>query len=65
MFDKGSHPPGEGPTSDGGPRYAKRVPGKPGYVYSPYGQNVMINVGGAQHGEIMRDPQSGKPFRVP
>lgn len=51
-------------TSD--PPYAKPVPGKPGYVFSPYDSNGgYVDVTGYSPGQKVRDPYSGKIFLVP
>ena len=46
--------------------YAKAVPGKPGFVYSPYdGNKGYIDVRGFPPGTEVKDPYSGKSFLVP
>jgi len=45
--------------------YARPVPGKPGFVYSPYDEKFLIDVRGAPPGTLVNDPNSGKAFRVP
>jgi hypothetical protein len=45
--------------------YARPVPGKPGFVYSPYDEKFLIDVRGAPPGTAVNDPNSGKAFRVP
>jgi hypothetical protein len=45
--------------------YARPVPGKPGFVYSPYDEKFLIDVRGAPPGTVATDPNSGKTFRVP
>lgn len=45
--------------------YARPVPGKPGFVYSPYDEKFLIDVRGAPPGTVATDPNSGKAFRVP
>jgi hypothetical protein len=45
--------------------YARLVPGKPGFVYSPYDKKFLIDVRGASPGTVVTDPNSGKAFRVP
>ena len=46
--------------------YAKPVPGKPGYVYSPFDPNGgYVDVKGFAPGQKVKDPYSGKIFRVP
>lgn len=46
--------------------YAKPVPGKPGYVFSPFDPNGgYVDVTGFAPGSKVKDPYSGKIFRVP
>jgi hypothetical protein len=45
--------------------YARPVPDKPGFVYSPYDEKFLIDVRGAPPGTVVNDPNSGKAFRVP
>ena len=46
--------------------YGKPVPGKPGYVFSPYDKNGgYVDVTGFAPGEKVKDPYSGKIFLVP
>jgi hypothetical protein len=46
--------------------YAKPVPGKPGYVFSPYDKNGgYVDVTGYSPGQKVKDPYSGKVFLVP
>ena len=53
-------------TEDSAPLpYARPVPGKPGFVYSPYDEKFLIDVRGAPPGTVVNDPNSGKAFRVP
>jgi hypothetical protein len=48
------------------PPYAKPVPGKPGYVFSPYDPNGgYVDVTGYTPGSKVKDPYSGKVFLVP
>jgi hypothetical protein len=52
-------PPTQYPT-------AKAVPGKPGYVFSPYDPNGgYVDVNGFTSGSKVKDPYSGKIFLVP
>ena len=45
---------------------AKAVPGKPGYVFSPYDPNGgYVDVNGFSSGSKVKDPYSGKIFLVP
>ncbi|CAN5579538.1 hypothetical protein BH20VER3_BH20VER3_09300 [soil metagenome] len=46
--------------------YAKPVPGKQGYVFSPYDKNGgYVDVTGYSPGQKVKDPYSGKIFLVP
>ena len=46
--------------------YAKPVPGKPGYVYSPFDPNGgYVDVKGYAPGQKVKDPYTGKIFLVP
>ncbi|MGI8891083.1 MAG: hypothetical protein ACR2G0_09925 [Chthoniobacterales bacterium] len=46
--------------------YAKPVPGKPGYVFSPYDKSGgYVDVTGYNPGQKVKDPYSGKIFLVP
>jgi hypothetical protein len=45
--------------------YASPVPGKPGFVYSPYDTKFLIDVRGAPPGTEINDPNTGRPLRVP
>src|SRR5450432_461029 len=46
--------------------YAKPVPGKPGYVFSPFDtKGGYVDVTGYSPGSMVKDPYSGKIFRVP
>ena len=47
------------------PPVAKRVPGKPGMVYSPFAENQEIEVTGYPAGTKVRCPITNKTFRVP
>jgi hypothetical protein len=56
------------PPLDGNIPYAQPVPGRRGLVYPPGAkatEESMIDVGDFQTGQIVRDPRSGKLFRVP
>ncbi|MEI8233165.1 MAG: hypothetical protein WCH57_00600 [Verrucomicrobiota bacterium] len=45
---------------------ATPVPGKPGFVYSPYARTLgYIDVRGMSPGCLAKDPYSGRTFRVP
>ena len=58
--------PEPGPVTQGQPPYAKPVPGKPGFVFSPYDQyKGYIDVRGFPPGTEVKDPYSGKSFLVP
>ena len=43
----------------------KPVPGKPGYVYSPYESGKYVDVGGYAPGSKVKDPYAQKIFIVP
>lgn len=46
--------------------YGKPVPGKPGYVFSPYDKNGgYVDVTGYSPGQKVKDPYTGKIFLVP
>ena len=45
--------------------YASPVPGKPGFVYSPFDKKFVIDVRGVAPGTEVNDPNTGKVFRVP
>ncbi len=48
------------------PPFASPVPGKKGYVTSPYSPGAgFIDVTGLAPGSLAKDPYSGKAFRVP
>jgi hypothetical protein len=54
------------PESDGAIPYAKRIAGRPNYVYSPYAsKSQIVDVTGMAAGAKVRCPFSGKLFRVP
>jgi len=55
-------PPAQNKT--GGPEYAKRVPGKPNWIRSPYDGKI-LDATGFPPGTEVRDPQSGKIMLVP
>lgn len=44
---------------------AKPVEGKPGYVYSPFDTGKYVDVSGYAPGSKVKDPYSGKIFKVP
>lgn len=59
-------PPSEPPVKVGEIPYAKPVPGKPGFVFSPYEQyKGYIDVRGFPPGTEVKDPYSQKSFLVP
>ena len=45
--------------------YGKPIPGKPGFLYSPYDPRFIIDVRGFPPGTLVNDPNTNKPFRVP
>jgi hypothetical protein len=46
--------------------YGKPVPGKPGYVFSPFDKNGgYVDVTGYTPGQKVKDPYTGKIFLVP
>jgi hypothetical protein len=46
--------------------YGKPVPGKPGYVFSPFDKNGgYVDVTGYAPGQKVKDPYTGKTFLVP
>ena len=52
--------------SDGPPPFASPVPGRKGYVTSPFSPGAgFIDVNGLEPGSEAKDPYSGKVFRVP
>ncbi|MEY2528307.1 MAG: hypothetical protein QOJ05_397 [Verrucomicrobiota bacterium] len=53
-------PPSEAPLPNGIP-----IPGKPGFVQSPYDPKFIIDVRGFPPGTLVNDPNTNKPFRVP
>lgn len=59
-------PPTEPPKAPGDLPYAKAVPGKPGFVTSPYDPyKGYIDVRGYPPGTEVKDPYSQKTFLVP
>jgi len=64
-----THPPTavqDPPVQRGEIPYAKPVPGKPGFVFSPYDQfKGYIDVRGFPPGTEVKDPYSQKSFLVP
>ena len=69
--DSLAEPPGEGPPttatapSDSQFPTAKRVPNKPGFVFSPSDPSKYVDVSGYPSGSKVKDPYSGKIFTVP
>jgi hypothetical protein len=45
--------------------YGKPVPGKPGFVSSPFDPKFIIDVRGFPPGTLVNDPNTGKAFRIP
>ncbi len=63
---KPGNPVPEQPVVQGNIPYAKPVPGKAGFVFSPYEQyKGYIDVNGYPPGTEVKDPYSGKSFLVP
>lgn len=58
-------PPTTPPPAPGDVPYARSVPGKPGYVYSPKDPSKVISVEGLRPGSKAKDPETGEIFRVP
>ena len=52
-------------TAPGDAPFARPVPGKPGYVFSPLNSKKIIGVNGLRVGSKAKDPQTGEVFRVP
>jgi hypothetical protein len=58
--------PETAPVQVGNLPYGKPVPGKPGFVFSPYDPSKgYIDVRGFPPGTEVKDPYSGKSFLVP
>jgi hypothetical protein len=59
--------PGEGPSTTATSMFpvAKRVPNKPGFVFSPSDPSKYVDVSGYPSGSKAKDPYSGKIFTVP
>ncbi len=57
-------PPADKPAKAAPPEYAKRVPGKPNWIRSPYDGKI-LDATGHLPGTEVRDPQSGKIMIVP
>lgn len=53
------------PAPAGDAPFARAVPGKPGYVYSPKDPSKVISVEGLRGGSKAKDPETGEIFRVP
>jgi hypothetical protein len=61
-----SAPPQTASSQGGDFPYGKPVPGKPGYVFSPFDKNGgYVDVTGYSPGQKVKDPYSGKIFLVP
>ena len=45
--------------------YGKPLPGKPGFVSSPFDPTFIIDVRGFPPGTLVNEPHTGKAFRVP
>lgn len=52
-------------SASGNVPYARAVPGKPGFVYSPHEAGKILDVTGLRPGTKVKDPQTGAMFRVP
>jgi hypothetical protein len=61
----GPSPTEKNPRDNGSLPYGKPVPGKPGFVSSPYEPKFLIDVRGFPPGTLVIDPNTNKPFRVP
>ncbi len=57
-------PPPEPPKKVAAPEYAKKVPGKPGWIRSPY-DNKILDATGIPPGTEVKDPISGRIMLVP
>jgi len=57
-------PAPEPPKKVAAPEYAKKVPGKPGWIRSPY-DNKILDATGIPPGTEVKDPTSGKIMLVP
>jgi len=64
---KSPEPPSEGPSTTATSEFptAKRVPNKPGFVFSPSDPSKYVDVSGYPSGSKAKDPYSGKIFTVP
>lgn len=58
-------PGAQPPAAPGDVPFARSVPGKPGYVYSPNDAKKIISVDGLRPGSKAKDPETGEIFRVP
>jgi len=58
-------PPPAPPTAKGDYPYGVPVPGKPGFVRSPYSPDKMTDVRGYAPGTEVKDPYTQKIFLVP
>lgn len=58
-------PGAQPPAAPGDVPFARSVPGKPGYVYSPKDAKKIISVDGLRPGSKAKDPETGEIFRVP
>ena len=56
---------GPAPKAKGDYPYGTPVPGKPGFVRSPYSPDKMTDVRGYAPGTEVKDPYTGKIFLVP
>jgi hypothetical protein len=60
-----SSPPSSPQTSEEPLPKGIPIPGKPGFVQSPYDPKFIIDVRGFPPGTLVNDPNTNKPFRVP
>lgn len=59
-------PPPTPPVKMGSPEYGRPVPGKPGFVTSPYAPAAgYVDVRGFPPGTEVKDPYTGRIFLVP
>jgi hypothetical protein len=61
----GAAPGAQPPAAPSDVPFARTVPGKPGYVFSPKDSKKIISVDGLRPGSKAKDPETGEVFRVP